>query len=193
MQQFYFRGQNSLDLTSLLIVGDRIVLQSINESYSSVIFKEFTAEITQYMFPRPAEKTEETLSFISESIDGMRGGRDFVLAIMEKQTREFLGCCGFHGKSKPRTPELGIWIKKSAHGKKYGREAIRTLTSWAVENIDFDYVIYPVDRANIASRRIPESLGGTIFEEKKVKTMSGGFLDEVVYRITYEMLKHNNR
>ena len=63
------------------------------------------------------------------------------MAITKKENGEFLGCCGFHGKGNPRTPELGIWIKKDAHGKKYGREAIKTLTSWVVENIDFDFIV----------------------------------------------------
>jgi ribosomal-protein-alanine N-acetyltransferase len=192
MQTFDFIGQVPIDLTSLQIEGDRILLRSIEERDSSEIFKEFTPEITRYMFPKPAEKIEETLSFIAESLDGMRGGWDLVLAITKKENGEFLGCCGFYGKGNPRRPALGIWIKKEAHGKKYGREAIKTLTSWAVEHIDFEYAIYPVDKANIASRKIPESLGGTIFEEKKVRTMNGSYLDEVVYKIPYDILKHNN-
>ncbi len=192
MKTFDFKRKSPVDLTSLRIEGDRVTLKSINKNYSSEIFKEFTSEITQYMFPKPAEKIEETLSFISESLDGMRGGWDLVLVITQKENGEFLGCCGFHGKGNPRTPEIGIWIKKEAHGNKYGREAIKTLTSWAVENIDFDYAIYPVDKANVASRKIPEALGGTIFDEKRAKTMSGNYLDEVIYKIPYEILKHNN-
>jgi len=191
MQTFDFKGQSPINLTSLRIEGERIILLSITESYSSEIFKEFTSEITRYMFPRPAEKIEETLSFISGSLEGMLGGRDLVLVITKKENGEFLGCCGFHGKGNPRIPELGIWIKKDAHGQKYGREAIRTMTIWAVENMDFDYVVYPVDKANIASRKIPEALGGTVFEEKKVRTMSGSWLDEVVYKISYKVLKQN--
>ena len=190
MQTFSFSGPNPIDLTSLRIEGERIILRSIQESDSAEIFKEFTAEITRYMFPKPPKKIEETLSFISESRKGMRGGWDLVLVITKKEDGEFLGCCGFHGRGKVRTPELGIWLKKAAHGRRYGREAIQTLTAWAVKNIDFDYLIYPVDRANIASRKIPESLGGVIFEEKQVQAMSGHYLDEVVYKITYETLKH---
>ncbi len=192
MNNFDFKRKSPEDLTSLRIEGDRVTLQSIKESDSSEIFKEFTSEITQYMFPKPAEKIEETLSFISESLDGMRGGWDLVLVITRKENGEFLGCCGLHGNRNPRTPELGIWIKKEAHGNKYGREAIITLTSWAVENIDFDYAIYPVDKANIASRKIPEALGGTIFDEKRAKNMSGNYLDEVIYKIPYEVLKRND-
>ncbi len=81
---------------------------------------------------------------------------------------------------------LGIWLKSGAHGNRYGREAINFLVQWTVENVDFDYLRYPVDRANIPSRKIAESLGGTVYEENRVETMSGGILDEVVYKITKE-------
>jgi hypothetical protein len=64
MQTFDFKEQVAIDLTSLQIEGNRITLKSIEESYSSEIFKEFTSEITRYMFPKPAEKVEETLPFI---------------------------------------------------------------------------------------------------------------------------------
>ena len=116
-------------------------------------------------------------------------GYNFSAVIIDKETGEFLGCCGLHGKNNVRTPELGIWLKKDAHGKKLGREAIKTLCYWAVKNIDFEYLIYPVDRANISSCKIPEYLGGIIFDEKKVENMSGNILDEVVYKIPYNTLK----
>ncbi len=189
MQAFDFIGQAPIDLTSLQLEGDRIVLRSIEQSYGAEIFKEFSSEITRYMYPKPAEKIEETLAFISESLKGMRAGCDLVLAITGKDSGEFLGCCGFHGKENHRTPQLGIWIKKDAHGHGYGREAIKILTSWAAKNIAFDFALYPVDQANIASRKIPEALGGSIVSEQKVRTMSGGYLDEVVYRIPYEILR----
>lgn len=186
-----FKQHARVDLTSLRIEADRIILWSIQESHAPEIFQELTPEITRYMSPKPAGRIEETLSFIYESVDGMRRGRDLILTITKKESGEFLGCCGLQGKGNPRTPELGVWIKKSAHGNKYGREAIMALALWAVETIDFDYAIYPVDKANIASRKIPEALGGVIFEERKVRTRSGGYLDEVVYKILYEMLESN--
>ncbi len=172
--------------------GQRISLLPINESYASEIFKEFDSEITRYMLPKPAENIEETLTFIRNSLEGMKEGNELVLVITKRDDGEFLGCCGLHGRGKPRTPELGIWLRKDAHGNQYGKEAIRILISWAAKHIDFDYAIYPVDKANAASRKIAESLGGSIFEEKKMKTMNGRYLDEVVYRISNEMLKRQS-
>ncbi len=182
-----------IDLTALQIEAERLILRSLEARDGPDIFNEFTSEITRLMYPKPAETPEETLAFIARSRENMAFGKDVVLAITDKKTGEFLGVCGFHGKDAPTTPELGIWLKKAAHGNKYGREAVMTLSSWAVDHIDFAYAIYPVDRANVASRKIPEALGGEITEEKTVKMMSGGYLDEVVYKIPYEMLKECSR
>ncbi len=190
MLSYQFKREPALDLTTLKIEGNRISLQSIDHRFSSVMFKEFTAEVTRYMFPKPAEAIEETNTFISESLEKMRLGQDLILVITKKDSEQFLGCCGFHLNQNPKTPELGIWIRKDEHGQKYGREAIHLLVYWAVENIDFDYAIYPVDKANIASRKIPESLGGIIFDERIVKSLSGYLLDEVLYKIPYETLKN---
>jgi len=77
--------------------------------------------------------------------------------ILDKNTQEFFGCVGLHIKN-PVAPELGIRIKKSAFGKKIGREAVAGLTNRARENLDFEYLFYPVDRDNIGSRKIAESL-----------------------------------
>ena len=174
-------------LTSLQLEGERVVLRSVQEGDAADIFAEFTATITRYMYPKPAETIDDSLAFIAKSQAGMRDHTDVVLAIT--RDREFLGCCGLHLTQGARTPELGVWLKQAAHGNGYGREAIAVLAAWAVANLDFDYAIYPVDRANIPSRKIAESLGGFVFEEKKMPAMTGNILDSVVYQIPYETLR----
>ncbi len=184
-----FQFRQPVDLTTIRINGDRVSLCSIHEKYGQEIFEEFTEEITRYMNPSPPKNINEAFGFISRSREGMREGRDLVCAIVRRDTEEFLGCCGFHWGGAPSTPELGVWLKKGAHGNGYGREAIALLVSWAVQHIDFDYLTYPVDRANRPSRKIPEALGGTIFKEGKARRMNGGFLDEVVYRIPRKLIE----
>ena len=184
MHPFDLKTTATLDFTRVNITSERLLLTTNLKRYSEDIFREFNDDIIQYMLPRPAEKIEETMAFINDSLIGMRGGWNLALTITIRKSGAFLGCCGLHGKGRYRTPELGIWIKKSAHGHKYGREAIQALAFWAYEHLDLDFLIYPVDRANIPSRKIAESLGGQVFEEKQVKTARGGFLDEVKYKIT---------
>lgn len=78
---------------------------------------------------------------------------------------------------------MGIWIKGSAHGNRFGREAITILVEWTKHHIPHEYLVYPVERENIPSRKVPESLGGEIFEERIGKKMDGGALDLVIYKI----------
>ena len=171
------------DLLSLVIIGERIRLLIINSKFERDIFREFTNEVTTYMIPSPAKNIEETRNFIATSRRGIEAGYNLQFVIVSQTTGEFLGNCGLHGENKVKTPELGIWLKKDAHGKGYGREAVRTLVNWSKKNINLDYFVYPVDRRNTASRKIPESLGGKIIEESQIKTPIGKILDIVVYKI----------
>ena len=184
MEQFDFRTPQ-LDLLSLVIEGDRIKLLVIDNKFATDIFREFTEEVTTYMIPSPTESIEETRSFIAASRRGMEAGYNLQFAVISKATEEFLGNCGLHGENKVKTPEIGIWLKKDAHGKGYGREAVRTLVNWAKENINLDYFTYPVDRRNAQSRKIPESLEGKIIQSYRMTTPTNKMLDCVVYRIDY--------
>jgi len=56
----------------------------------------------------------------------------------------------------------GIRIKRAAHGKGYGREGMLALIQRTRENIDFEYILRPVDKDNISSRKIAELAGGTL-------------------------------
>jgi [ribosomal protein S5]-alanine N-acetyltransferase len=178
----YLNTQNAEDPLSLTIAGDRIQLATISNQFEQDIFQEFTEKITVYMFPSPAKAIEETRRFIAESRQAIQAGHNFQFAILSK-AGEFLGCYGLHGEENVKTPELGIWLKKSAHGKGYGQEAIHTLVGWARKNICIDYFIYPVDRRNIPSRKIPESLNGKVTKETPKETPTGKFLDLIVYQI----------
>jgi [ribosomal protein S5]-alanine N-acetyltransferase len=93
-----------------------------------------------------------------------------------------LGCAGLHGMLK-KNLEFGIWLKKTAHGYKYGREAITGIKKWAEQNLDYECFLYPVDRANIASRKIPETLGGKVVREYEHKKINGNVLYLLEYRI----------
>jgi RimJ/RimL family protein N-acetyltransferase len=134
------------------------------------------------MYPKPADTIDDTLAFLRQARAELESGDVLHAAILTKATGEFLGHGGVHNL-KSQTPELGIWTKLSAHGNGYGREAITALAYWTLANLDFDYLIYPVDRRNLPSRRIPELLGGTIEAEYDKVNASGAVLDILEYRI----------
>ena len=163
--------------------GPRLVLKPIAAEYADEIFKEFTPEITTYMFPRSPSHISETEEFIEKACRQRENGTALMFVILDKQNREFLGVCGLHGTRNAREPEFGIWLKKAAHNTGLGREAIGVLKAWCELTLSIDGFVYPVDRRNQPSRKIPEALGGKVVDEKKVLTMSGGELDELIYLI----------
>jgi ribosomal-protein-alanine N-acetyltransferase len=169
--------------SSIVITGPRVLLVPVEKSLAAEIFSEFTPEITRFMYPKPAENVERVEQIIELFAESRRRKEELVSAIVLRATGEFLGCCGLHGRDNSCTPELGLWVKKAAHGNRYGREAIHTLAAWAAENLVVDGFLYAVDKRNIASRKIPESLGGSVVAEKVIASQSGELLDEVVYFI----------
>lgn len=87
------------------------------------------------------------------------------------------------------TPELGIWTKISSHGNHYGKEAIGGLIEFA-KNQGYLKLIYPVDKRNISSKKIPIYYGGKLIENNKIETTPDGrTLDEEVYEIVLQQTK----
>ncbi|MBC1225069.1 GNAT family N-acetyltransferase [Nostoc sp. UCD121] len=170
------------NLEKVSLESKRLILQAISLEYTVDIFREFTSEITTFMYPKPAQSLSETEKIIRDMILQRENHTHLVLLILKKDNLEFLGICEV-GAIDTDTPELGIWIKKFAHGHGFGREAISALKDWVDENLEYNYLCYPVDKRNIPSRKIAESLGGKVFREFQKINKSGHILDEVEYRI----------
>lgn len=171
-----------MDLSNIVITTDRIRLVPVTEEFAKNIFEEFTSEVTTYMHPKAPSTIADTLDFIKRSQEALAKKERLMVAILHIKTNEFLGGAGIVNINT-NTPELGIWIKKSAHGHKYGREAVKGLKEWAEEHLTYEYLTYPVDKRNIPSRKIAESLGGIIAKEYTKINESGNTLDDVEYWI----------
>ena len=103
----------SIELTSVFIQSDRIILESIHMSYCQQIFHEFTTEITQYMRPKTPVMVEETARFVSESLTKMQKRKELFLVIKKRGNEEFLDCCGLHSGDHLQFLNLGFRFKKA--------------------------------------------------------------------------------
>jgi RimJ/RimL family protein N-acetyltransferase len=182
-EQSHSSGSTAMpDLSREQITTDRLLLVPVSYDYEQETFEEFTPEITTYMFPTPPTVIEDTREFIKGAQESAKNGQAFYVSVLNKETKEFLGGAGLHGLHN-EIPELGIWIKKAAHGNGYGKEAIMGLIEWAKKNTTATYLNYPVDRDNIPSRKIPESLGAEMGDSYEKKTPRGVILHTQEYRI----------
>lgn len=171
-----------MNLLDVVINSERLRMIPTSDDSAQDIFKEFNLEITKYMSPRSPKKIEDTFKYIKSSRLKMEKGEDLGLTIFDKKNGEFLGQCGLHRINTP-TPEIGIWVKIDAQGNSYGKEAVTSIKNWCDENIKYKYITYPVDKRNISSRKIAESLGGVVKREFKKTNPSGKVLDEIEYWI----------
>jgi RimJ/RimL family protein N-acetyltransferase len=171
-----------MDTTNLVITTERLVLKPISLEYREDIFKEFTEEIVVFMNPSPAKDISETENFILDSLEKMKKGSDAQQVITHATTGEFLGCAGLH-HINTSVPVFGIWLKKGAHGNKYGQEAMKGLKEWAEKNLEYEYLKYPVAVKNVSSRKVAESLGGRAEREFVGEKQNGEKMNEVEYRI----------
>ena len=171
-----------MNLESVKIESINLIQIPISMDYCTDIYKEFTKDIVKYMYPKEPLNIKETQYFIKDSIERLKEGNNLQLVIIDKSNNAFIGCSGLHGIGR-NDPELGIWIKRKSQGNGYGRESIHALIKWARENITFEYLKYPVDKRNVASRKIPEDNNGLIMNEYKKINQNGFELDIVEYWI----------
>lgn len=171
-----------MDLSNIKIITDRLILMPINFEYSEVIYKEFNKKIAKYMIPQPEEYIEQIFEFIKICKNDLLSFENLHLVIIDKESREFLGGAGVY-HLKQLNPELGIWLKEDAHNKSIGYETINGLIKWAIINLNYEYLSYPVDRRNIASLRIAEKNNGIKYKSYIEKNRNGDILETVEYRI----------
>ena len=79
------------------------------------------------------------------------------------------------------SPELGLWMKESAHGQGFGREVVAAVAEWAHRTLGKKSFIYPVALQNTASRRIAEGFHGEIIENR-----TNPKYESVVYKIPWK-------
>jgi len=133
------------------------------------------------MFPSPAKDISETRSVVASFVEKRKNNTDYVYAITLTANDEFIGMVGLHDLNND-IPELGIWTKLESHGNHYGREAIGGIIGLA-RDLGIKRLLYPVDRRNTASKKIPLFYNGKLVENKDVETPDGRILEEEIYEI----------
>lgn len=161
-----------MDVSHIQIETERLRLVPRSTKDAEQIFLEYRDPVIQYMNYGPPESLETLLDRIKKTNAEMKAGKLLLMSILLKETGEFLGCMALEDL-KEENPEMGGWLKKSAHGHGYGREAAAALKHWAEENLEYDHILWPCATANIPSCKLAESLGGKVHREYEKTTDRG--------------------
>ncbi|WP_413512884.1 GNAT family N-acetyltransferase [Myroides odoratus] len=143
---------------TLSFSSDRLKFIIVNDQYVDAIFNELTPTVAKFLPFIPTGKKEDTFGFVAYSLGQLEQQKDITLLATDRNTGEFIGCCGIHDICE-ESISLGIWLKESASGKGYGTEIIKALEQFVFDQIPVDYLIYNVEKNNHGSIHIAEKLG----------------------------------
>ena len=90
---------------------------------------------------------------------------NWVFAIINKATNQFIGSCGLHDK-KEEGYTLGIWLIKSAQNKTYGVEAMAVLAKWGFEELNIEKYNSRFFEYNERSKKLQLGAGSVIVRQK---------------------------
>lgn len=163
------------------IETSRLLLVPISEEFAYDYFTEFDDEITKYQYPEPFKTLDSTKKFISNFTEFKEYGTNLVCSILDKE-HNFIGSIEIH-MLYTKTPEVGLWIRKSAQRNGYGYESLTGLINFCRKHMELNYFIYEADRRNPNSIQLVKSLGGVEAGFNQVESNGGDILELNVYHI----------
>jgi RimJ/RimL family protein N-acetyltransferase len=159
----------------IVILSPRLQLTQFQMMDAQEVFECITPSITKFM-PWEPPSWSEYVTRCEKRVQAPEPNK-FSFVIRRLDGGECLGMASLEDADSV-SPELGLWLKESAHGQGFGREVVVSLVEWGHTSLGRRTFTYPVAVQNIRSRRIAESLHGEIIGNR-----TNPKYDSVVYRI----------
>src|ERR1700733_7941045 len=147
----------------IVIHSPKLQLSQFQITDAEEVFACITPAITRFMRWEPPSCCDHRAR--SETRLKTPDPNTFSFVIRRRDSKECLGMTAVEACGT-ESPELGLWMKESAHGQGFGREVVAAVAEWAHETLGKKSFIYPVAVQNTASRRIAEGLHGEIIENR---------------------------
>jgi RimJ/RimL family protein N-acetyltransferase len=161
----------------IVIQSTRVQLSQFRMMDAQEVFGCITPAIAKYM-PWEPPSWSEYVARCEKRVQAPEPNM-FYFVIRRLDNRECLGMASFEGADSV-SPELGLWLKETAHGQGFGLEVVAALVDRGHAALGKGSFIYPVAVQNSASRRIAERLHGEIIGNR-----TNPKYDSVVYRIPF--------
>jgi RimJ/RimL family protein N-acetyltransferase len=161
----------------VVIQSPRLQLSQFQLMDAQEVFRCITAAVAKFMPWEPPSWNE----YVTRCEKRVRAPDPnmFSFVIRRLDNGECLGMASFEDANSV-SPELGLWLKESAHGQGFGREVVAALVEWGHATLGKESFTYPVAVQNTASRHIAENLHGEIIGNR-----TNPKYDSVVYRIPF--------
>lgn len=163
------------------IITQRLFLVQPTIKFIPEIFANFNDEIHEFLTPPLPTHISETETAVELFMQQWIDCTNHTFVITDKFSGDFIGLCGIHNL-KDR-PCIGIWLKKSAHGKKLGIETVAGLLEHA-RSLQLYDILYKADVKNIPSIKTALHFNGQLVEKNEIlETKDGRTLHLDTYKI----------
>lgn len=137
------------------LAAERLDLKKVSVEWLEEIFAENKGNVERYF--HKFEVLGDLQTWINENRRQFERGEKMEMVVLDKNTAEFLGMVSLQRINI--APEIGIWIKESAQGKGYAKEAVSAITSWyKLREGGEQKINYLVESGNIASIKLAQKL-----------------------------------
>lgn len=147
------------------IKGEKVVLRKYKSEFATLLFEVARSsrggEFTRWM-PWCHENYElaESESFIKKAIEEWQDETQFVFAIFDRETEEFLGGTGLNQPNNiHKFYNLGYWVRVSAQNRGIASTATRLLAKAAFEDLPINRIEILTAVENIPSQKAAEKAG----------------------------------
>ena len=159
----------------------RLTIRPYSHAFLEEYNAEFTDEITKYQFPDSFPDIDTANAVMSDFVRQMEHGQMLELVILS-HSGEFLGSMEVFGLTE-KTPELGLWLKRSAQGNGYAYEALKALVDYLNATGKYQSYLYEVDARNAPSIHLVEKFRHEKCGCEELTTQSGKKLISEKYHI----------
>jgi RimJ/RimL family protein N-acetyltransferase len=168
----------------IVIQSPRLQLSQFQMMDAPEVFRCITPAIAKFMRWEPPTWSE----YVTRCENRVQAPEpnEFSFVIRRLDSRECLGMASLED-AESVSPEIGLWLKESAHRQGFGREVVTAIVEWGHATLGKESFIYPVAVQNTASRRIAEKLHGEIIGNR-----TNPKYDSVVYRIPFHESPHSS-
>lgn len=161
----------------IVLQSRRLQLSQFQIEDAPEVFGCITPAIAKFM-PWEPPSWSEYLTRCERRVEAAEPNK-FSFVIRRLDNGECLGMASFEDVDSV-SPEVGLWIKESAHKQGFGGEVVAALVEWGHATFGKRSFTYPVAVQNTASRRIAEKLHGEVIDNR-----TNPKYDSVVYRIPF--------
>jgi RimJ/RimL family protein N-acetyltransferase len=175
------------------LAGARVLVRPF-EPADVAALHEAVAESREHLLPwlpwaRGHTTREETLDFIARTRGQWIMRQNFGAGVFLNEDGKLLGGIGLHAHDwRARGFEIGYWLRRTATGRGYMREAVQVMTRLAFEGLGANRVVIRCDARNVRSRRVAEACGYVLEGRHRRDSLddAGGLRDTLVFALIRE-------